>query len=109
MFTIDVALTVGQAISVMRAIAAKEWMEPDVSKRDDLEMIRLAIYERVYHCQPQTIGMDMGHLTGLTKHNRQQFRVPDGHRGLASANNTWTRPATTILPRPEKPCLRTAA
>ena len=63
MFTIDVPLTADEAISLMRIIAAKQWTERDAEKRDDLELIRLRLYDRVYHDRREPIRIDMGCLT----------------------------------------------
>ena len=78
MFTIDVPLTADEAISLMRVIAAKQWTERDAEKRDDLELIRLRLYDRLYHGQPQTIRIDMGCFTDKQKRERHQSRMYDG-------------------------------
>jgi hypothetical protein len=59
MFTIDVRLTRDEAISLMRAVAARQRTEPDPDKRDDLELIRLKLYDRIYHRQRETIRMKL--------------------------------------------------
>ena len=99
MFTIDVRFTADEAISLMRAIAAKQWTEPDAEKRDDLELIRLRLYDRLYHGQPEPIRIDMGCLADKRKHERQQSRIPDGQ----PAHDTQQGPA----PRPELKSPRT--
>ena len=58
MLTIDVRLTVEEAISLMRAVAAKRWTETDAEKRDDLELLRLKLYGSVYQRQPEPINID---------------------------------------------------
>lgn len=63
MFTIDVPLTADEAVSLMRMIAAKQWTEASAEKRDDLELIRLRLYDRVYHNRREPIRIDMGCLT----------------------------------------------
>ena len=63
MFTVDVRLSIDEAIALMRAIAAKQWTESDAEKRDDLELIRLKLYDRIYHRQAETIRIDIGCLT----------------------------------------------
>ena len=60
MFTIDVRFTIDEAISLMRAVAAKQLTEHDAGKRDDLELIRLKLYDRIYHHRRQgPIRMDL--------------------------------------------------
>ncbi|MDX2150592.1 MAG: hypothetical protein SFV54_07650 [Bryobacteraceae bacterium] len=48
MVTIDVRLTVDEAHSLMRAIAAKEWAERDASRREELELLRTKLYDSIY-------------------------------------------------------------
>jgi hypothetical protein len=78
MLTIDVRFTTDEAISLMRAIAAKKVREPDADKRDDLELIRLRLYDRLYHGQSEPIRIDMGCVADKRKHERQQRPIPDG-------------------------------
>ena len=61
MFTIDVRFTIQEAVALMRAIAAKGWTETDPEKRDDLELLRLRLYEKVYR-SPAIISIDSGRL-----------------------------------------------
>ena len=98
MFTIDVPLTADEAISLMRVIAAKQWTERDAEKRDDLELIRLRLYDRLYHGQPETIRIDMGCLADKRKHERHHSRIPEGQ----PAHDTQQGHA----PRPELKSIR---
>jgi hypothetical protein len=59
MFTVDVRLTIDETIALMRAVAAKQWTETDAKKRDDLELIRLKLYDRIYHRRVETIRIDL--------------------------------------------------
>jgi hypothetical protein len=59
MFTIDIRFTVDEAITLMRVIAAKESRENDTEKRDDLELIRLRLYDQVYHRPVAAVRMDL--------------------------------------------------
>src|SRR5579863_9364215 len=61
MFTIDVRFTIQEAVALMQAIAAKRWTETDPEKRDDLELLRLRLYEKVYR-SPAIISIDSGRL-----------------------------------------------
>jgi len=58
MLTIDVRLTVEEAIFLMRAVAAKQRTEPDAAVRDDLELLRLKLYESTYPRQSEPIRID---------------------------------------------------
>jgi hypothetical protein len=78
MFTLNVSFTADEAISLMRVIAAKQWTERDVEKRDDLELIRLRLYDGLYHGQPKPTQIDMGCLTQKRKRERQHSQIPDG-------------------------------
>jgi hypothetical protein len=84
MFTIDVRLTLDEAISVLRAVAAKERTEPDPEKRDDLELIRLNFYHRIYHGRPETIRIDLGYVTDQSKGERQHAATVRAFRRLAA-------------------------
>jgi hypothetical protein len=60
----------------MRAVAAKQYTELDIDKRDELELIRLKLYDRLYHRQRQTIRIDRGGVTaGPTISGRTWDRV----------------------------------
>jgi hypothetical protein len=78
MLTVDVRLSIDEAIALMRAIAAKQWTEAE--KRDDLELIRLKLYDRIYHRRADTIRIDMGCLTDQIKREPQQLWILDGQR-----------------------------
>jgi hypothetical protein len=70
MFTVHVQFTVDEAISLMRAIAAKQWAEADEEKREDLELVRLKLYDKVYRsqtAQPAAISIDTGRLLNYTR------------------------------------------
>jgi hypothetical protein len=56
MMLIDVRFTVAEAITLMRTISAKQWRETDAEKWDDLELLRLRLYETVYHRQLDRIS-----------------------------------------------------
>jgi hypothetical protein len=58
MLTIDIRLTVEEASSLMRAVAASQWREADAEKRDDLELLRLKLYDSIYQHHPETIRID---------------------------------------------------
>jgi hypothetical protein len=58
MLTINIRLTVEEVIFLMRAVAAKRWSEAGAEKRDDLELLRLKLYDSVYQRQPETIRID---------------------------------------------------
>jgi hypothetical protein len=58
MSSIDVRLTVNEAIVIMRAISAQQWREPDAEKRDDLEMLRLKLYDRLPPTRGDVITLD---------------------------------------------------
>jgi hypothetical protein len=60
-FTIDVRFTIQEAVALMRAIAARQWTETDPEKRDDLELLRLRLYEKVYR-SPAIVSIDSGRL-----------------------------------------------
>jgi hypothetical protein len=59
MRTVDVRLSIDEAIALMRAIAAKQWTESDAEKRDDLELIRQKLYDRIYQRRAETIRIDL--------------------------------------------------
>jgi hypothetical protein len=61
MFTIDLRFTIQEALALMRVIAAKQWTETDPEKRDDLELLRLRLYEKVYR-SPAIVSIDSGRL-----------------------------------------------
>ena len=61
MFTIDVRLTIQEAVALMRAIAARQWTETDPEKRDDLEVLRLRLSEKI-HRSPAIVSIDSGRL-----------------------------------------------
>ena len=66
MFTVDVRLTTDEAISLMPN--RREAMDgTDAEKRDDLELIRLRLYDRIYHRRAETIRIDIGRLTDQMK------------------------------------------
>jgi hypothetical protein len=58
MSSLDVRLTVSEAIVIMRAISAQQWREPDADKRDDLELIRLKIYDMLPPTRAEVITLD---------------------------------------------------
>ena len=84
MFTIDVPLTADEAIFLMRVIAAKQWTERDPEKRDDLELIRLKLYDRIYHGQPETIRIGLACVTDQSKDERRHTAAVQAFRRLAA-------------------------
>ena len=58
MLTIDVRLTVEEAIFLMRAVAAKQRTQPDAAVRDDLELLRLKLYDSTYPRQSEPTRID---------------------------------------------------
>ena len=84
MFTIDVPLTADEAISLMRVIAAKQWTERDPEKRDDLELIRLKLYDTIYHGQPETIRIGLASATDQSKDERRHAAAVQAFRRLAA-------------------------
>jgi hypothetical protein len=59
MLTVDVRLSIDEAIALMQAIAAKQWTECDAEKRDDLELIRQKLYDRIYQRRAEAIRIDL--------------------------------------------------
>ena len=84
MLNIDVRLTVDEAIALMRAVAAKQWAERDPEKRDELELIRLKLYDKVYDGYPDPIVIDRGGHADLRKRESRLSLVADGQQ-FASA------------------------
>jgi hypothetical protein len=80
MFTVDVRLSIDEATALMRAIAKKQWTESDAEKRDDLELIRLKLYDKIYNRRAETIRIDIGSLTDQIKREPQQLRTLDALR-----------------------------
>lgn len=95
MLTIDVRLTVGEAISLMRAVAAKQWRETDAEERDDLELLRLKLYDSVYQHQPETIRIDSWQAR---KFDVRRAQVHASHQRTSSLRSTQASQTGSELP-----------
>jgi hypothetical protein len=55
--SIEVRLTVDEAIVIIRAVSAQRWREADAEKRDDLELLRLKLYDVLPRTQADVITL----------------------------------------------------
>ena len=76
---LTVHLRVEEAVILMRALAATQWRESDTEKQDDLELLRLRLYDSIYHSQRETIRIDHWQPRRL-----QVQRAPGRQQGQAA-------------------------
>jgi hypothetical protein len=102
MLTIDVRLTVEEAISLMRALAAKRWTETDAEKRDDLELLRLKLYDSVYQRQPETIKIDQWQSRKSDVQRAHDPQQVHAHQRIRSIGATQAGQTDTAVPPPRR-------